>query len=69
MSVKLHSCPHSDKIVCDTGYSSKELRRQILDGKGSFVRYIYRITTECRCKPELCARFAAYANRETQKSR
>lgn len=56
-SIKLHDCPYTDKIVCDTGYSVKETTRQRLDTNDMYIKELYRVTTECRCNPNKCKRF------------
>lgn len=57
MSIKLHDCPYSDKIVCDTGYSVKEANRQILDSNDQYICGLFHVTTECHCNPEKCRRY------------
>ena len=55
--VKLHDCPYTDEIVCDTGYSVKEANRQIWAKNEMYVKDLYRVTTECRCDPNKCKRY------------
>ncbi|MBO5663022.1 MAG: hypothetical protein J6S12_04160 [Alphaproteobacteria bacterium] len=57
MSIKLHDCPHSDKIVCDTGYSVREANRQKMTEHGQYIQKLFHITTECKCDPEKCQRY------------
>ena len=56
-STRLHSCPHTDKIVCDTKYSVRESNRQALETNNQYVKSLFRITTECHCNPEKCKRY------------
>ncbi len=56
-TIKLHDCPYTDYIVCDTGYSIKEANRQALDASGQYVEQLFLHTTECRCDPEKCKRY------------
>ena len=57
MSIKLHDCPHSDKIVCDTGCSVHEANRQTLEKKDQYVQKLFHVTTECKCDPQKCKRY------------
>lgn len=70
-SIKLHDCPYTDKIVCDTGYSVKETTRQRLDMNDVYyIKEHYPVTTECRCDPNKCKRFLDKMKQlETQKTR
>lgn len=57
MSIKLHDCPHCDKIVCDTGYSVREANRQKMAEPGQYIQKLFHVTTECKCDPEKCKRY------------
>ena len=57
MSIRLHLCPNTDKIVCDTGYSAREMTRQAIATSASYVKSIFQVSTECKCDPNQCERY------------
>ncbi len=65
-STRLHSCPHTDKIVCDTNYSVREANRQKMATKEQYVRKLFVYTTECKCDPNKCQRYLDKMKQLTQ---
>ena len=56
-TTRLHNCPHTDKIVCDTKYSVRETNRQAMETSGQYVEKLFHYTPECHCDPQKCKRF------------
>ncbi len=66
LTIRLHNCPYTDKIVCDTNYSVRESNRQALGKSGQYVEKLFHYTTECHCDPQKCKRYLDKMKQLTQ---